>query len=72
MANKPGPFQSYYQDVVNKQNKQEAQQFADIRQQSESSGGYNPSTGYTAETASGLEGTGGSHHGYSTDYSSPF
>ena len=33
MANKPGPFQSYYQDVVNKQNKQEAQQFADIRQQ---------------------------------------
>ena len=54
------------------QNKQEAQQFADIRQQSESSGGYNPSTGYTAETASGLEGTGGSHHGYSTDYSSPF
>jgi hypothetical protein len=72
MANKPGPFQSYYQDIVNKQNKQEAQQFADIRQQSESSGGYNPSTGYTAETASGLEGTGGSHHGYSTDYSSPF
>jgi hypothetical protein len=72
MANKPGPFQSHYQDVVNKQNKQEAQQFADIRQQSESSGGYNPSTGYTAETASGLEGTGGSHHGYSTDYSSPF
>jgi hypothetical protein len=72
MANKQGPFQSYYQDVVNKQNKQEAQQFADIRQQSESSGGYNPSTGYTAETASGLEGTGGSHHGYSTDYSSPF
>jgi hypothetical protein len=72
MANKPGPFQSYYQDVVNKQNKQETQQFADIRQQSESSGGYNPSTGYTAETASGLEGTGGSHHGYSTDYSSPF
>jgi len=72
MANKPGPFQSYYQDVVNKQNKQEAQQFADIRQQSESSGGYNPSTGYTAETASGLSGTGGSHHGYSTDYSSTF
>jgi hypothetical protein len=31
MANKPGPFQSHYQDVVNKQNKQEAQQFADIR-----------------------------------------
>jgi hypothetical protein len=22
MANKPGPFQSYYQDVVNKQNKE--------------------------------------------------
>jgi hypothetical protein len=57
MANKQGPFQSYYQDVVNKQNKQEAQQFADIRQQSESSGGYNPSTGYTAETGD-LAGTG--------------
>jgi hypothetical protein len=39
MANKPGPFQSYYQDVVNKQNKQETQQFADIRQQSESNYG---------------------------------
>jgi len=68
MANKPGPFQSYYQDVVNKQNKQEAQQFADIRQQSESSGGYNPSTGYTAETASDLAGTGSG----SVEFSSPF
>lgn len=58
MANKPGPFQSYYQNVVNEQNKQEAQQFADIRQQSESSGGYNPSTGYQAETYSDLKGTG--------------
>ena len=54
------------------QNANIEKQFADIRQQSESSGGYNPSTGYTAETASGLSGTGGSHHGYSTDYSSPF
>jgi hypothetical protein len=50
------------------QNKQEAQQFADIRQQSESSGGYNPSTGYTAETASDLAGTGSG----SVEFSSPF
>jgi len=43
-------------------------QFADIRQQSESSGGYNPSTGYTAETASDLAGTGSG----SVEFSSPF
>jgi hypothetical protein len=50
---------------------QEAQRLSEIRQQSESSGGVT-STGYQAETASSLEGTGGSHQGYSVDYSSPF
>jgi len=44
--------------IEREQNANIEQQFADIRQQSESSGGYNPSTGYTAETYSDLAGTG--------------
>lgn len=61
--------QSFYGDVVNKQAQEEARQLADIRQQSESSGGYSPSTGYTAETASDLAGTGGAG---GVEFSSPF
>jgi hypothetical protein len=54
-------MQAKQAEMARREREQQAnieQQFADIRQQSESSGGYNPSTGYTAETYSDLAGTG--------------
>jgi len=64
-------MQAKQADMARREREQQAnieQQFANIRQQSESSGGYNPSTGYTAETASDLAGTGSG----SVEFSSPF